>query len=135
MSEWKLRGQFNTVTDVITGNSGVSAYDLMYPEMEEPRNIQNITGAASAIREAMKQKRPITVVGDYDSDGLNATAILVKLFGYYGIQIATMIPKRMSEGYGLSQELIDRIAPGTFVITIDNGIMAVDEVKRVARSS
>ena len=131
MNTWKQKGQYNTIEEAISASIGFPAAELKNCTMEDPRNTQNMLEATNALVNAINAYTPITVVGDYDSDGLNATAILQKIMNYYGAYPQTIIPKRMSEGYGLSKDIIDAIAPGTFVITVDNGIAAVDEIAQL----
>lgn len=127
MAILKKRGKFKTVADVVVGKTGICADDMKNPVLEDPRAIHNLYNAAVAVIKAMGNKAPITIIGDYDSDGLNATAILVKMFRHYGVEPETIIPRRISDGYGLSKNLLDGIKPG-LVITIDNGIRSVEEI-------
>lgn len=135
MSNWVKRGNAQTIAEVITRAAGVSEQELLNIELEDPRNIDCLTSAADAFMDAVLAEQPIYIIGDYDSDGLNATAILSKLLSFMGssftdtVNATTIIPKRLSEGYGLSTEIIKRIPANSFVLTIDNGISAVDEVK------
>lgn len=130
MPKWVKRGYGNTISEVIVNAAGVSEQELLHTELEDPRNIANLKGTADAFIDAVNSEQPIFIIGDYDSDGLNATAILTKLLQYLeAVNVKTIIPKRISEGYGLSQDIIDRITPHSFVMTIDNGITAVEEIK------
>ncbi len=125
---WRKRGNYNSITEAITDRSGFSAGELLMPAREDPRAIQNLYRATARLAESLRNKERITIVGDYDSDGLNASAILVKLARYYGADPEVIIPRRKSDGYGLSAGLVEQIQPG-LVITIDNGIAAVDEIE------
>lgn len=127
MATLKRRGKYNTVQEAVEGNTGICADDLVNPAREDPRAIKNMYNAAIAVIRALEQHTPITIIGDYDSDGINATAILVKLFRHYGVEPEAIIPRRISDGYGLSENLLDNIKTG-LVITIDNGIRSVDEI-------
>lgn len=127
MANLKKRGNYKTVQEAVEGNTGICADDLINPAREDPRAIHNMYNAAVAVIKAMESKATITIIGDYDSDGLNATAILVKMFRHYGVEPGTIIPRRISDGYGLSKNLLDSIKPG-LVITIDNGIRSVEEI-------
>ncbi len=120
-------GEYRDIEDFLEQKSAESVNSLLFNAIEDPRNIQNMLYAARTVVKAIRVQMPITIIGDYDSDGLNATAILTKLFRFYGVEPTTIIPKRMSEGYGLSEDIVSRI-DGGLVITIDNGIAAVDEI-------
>lgn len=72
----------------------------------------------------------ITIVGDYDSDGINATAIMYWVFAKLGLtkHLKIRIPKRISEGYGLNPKIISEISSG-LLITVDNGIAAHEAIQ------
>jgi len=82
--------------------------------------------AAHLAREIMKG-RPIGVYGDYDTDGISSTALLVLFFTSLGVSVPYFIPSRMREGYGLHLSgLKDLKAAGCkTVVTVDTGIAAV----------
>lgn len=88
--------------------------------------IHNICKAAEMIR---SHKGPVWVVGDYDCDGVAATAIMYIGLCRFGIKPKVRLPKRFSEGYGLSEKIIDEIDQG-LVITVDNGIAAAGSIKK-----
>ena len=85
------------------------------------------------LEEAARTKRVVYLVGDYDSDGINAVMIMTLLFLIMGINFGLIIPKREAEGYGLSQKIIDRIEDGAILITIDNGITAIEQMKEAKK--
>lgn len=72
---------------------------------------------------------PVTIVGDYDCDGITSTAILYEAFRMYGREPKTRLPRRFTEGYGLSEKIIDEIDDG-LLITVDNGIAAAPAIKK-----
>ena len=69
------------------------------------------------------------VYGDYDADGVTSTALLTSYLETVGADVAYYIPSRLKEGYGLSMEAAERIVNEGFrlVITVDNGISAIEE--------
>ena len=71
----------------------------------------------------------ITIYGDYDADGVCATSILVELLRSLGAKCDWLIPDRISEGYGLSLDLVEALAArGTdLVVTVDCGVTSVEE--------
>lgn len=71
----------------------------------------------------------VTIVGDYDCDGITSTAILYEAFRMYGREPKTRLPRRFTEGYGLSEKIIDEIDDG-LLITVDNGIAAAPAIKK-----
>lgn len=126
--DWVKRGNYSTVTEYLVGTTKESVDMLRRPAFGLPTGIAGIPEAAALVWKEIDARSHITIVGDYDSDGLNATAILVRLFRYLGVEPDTVIPRRISDGYGLSSSIVDRIKDG-LVITIDNGIAAIDEIK------
>ena len=67
----------------------------------------------------------ITIVGDYDVDGIVSTTIMIDFFNSLGIKVDYIIPNRFEHGYGLSVKIVDMIDSG-LVITVDNGITAYE---------
>lgn len=103
-------------------------------ELSDPFLLKDMDKAVQRISLAVENGEKITVYGDYDADGVTATALLYSYLEAMGADVSYYIPSRMLEGYGLSfdtaQKLID---DGTqLVITVDNGINAVDEIKYLA---
>ncbi|OGM54337.1 single-stranded-DNA-specific exonuclease RecJ [Candidatus Woesebacteria bacterium RIFCSPHIGHO2_12_FULL_44_11] len=84
--------------------------------------------AAARIKKAIKAKEKIIVYGDYDADGVCATAIAWEALHSLGADVMPYIPERFSEGYGLNKDSIRRLAdqnPGLkLILTVDNGIVA-----------
>ncbi len=80
--------------------------------------------AVERIQLAIEKKEPIAVYGDYDVDGVTATALLVQTLQALGGNTRPYIPKRMDEGYGLNPKALDLLkADGVgLVITVDSGI-------------
>src|SRR5215208_4576547 len=78
---------------------------------------------------AMQHNEPIAIYGDYDVDGVTATALLVQALGVLGADVRGYIPNRFDEGYGLNKEALDALkADGVkLVITVDCGIRSLDE--------
>lgn len=89
--------------------------------------------AVDRLHHAINKKEQIIVYGDYDVDGITASAILWETFSLSGAKVMPYIPHRVDEGYGLSKKGIDNLLttyPDTKVIvTVDNGIVANEAVK------
>src|SRR5919202_5988750 len=86
--------------------------------------------ACEAIRGAIAAGRRICVHGDYDADGISATALAVLILREVGAEVESHLPSRFDEGYGLRESTIERLADEGcgLVLTVDCGITAVDEV-------
>jgi single-stranded-DNA-specific exonuclease len=90
--------------------------------------------ACDRIRAAIASKQRICVHGDYDADGICATALAVLILRELGAEVAWHLPSRFEEGYGVSGETLDRLAEEGcgLVLTVDCGITAVAEVARAS---
>ncbi len=105
---------------------------LLLPEAEvaesDPMLLQQMDRALELIREACQSRGRIAIYGDYDADGVTATALLVGGLRGLGPEPLAYIPDRQSEGYGLHQEALRELhARGaTLVITVDCGTSAVE---------
>ena len=124
---WKKKNAFSTVEEII--NDRMLKYS--YIPLENEPLIHNLDNAAAVIKYCIGKNMPITIVGDYDCDGITSSSILKLGLRELGVEADVIIPKRYSEGYGLNMSIVDRIKEG-LMITIDNGIAAVEQIK-VAR--
>ena len=104
-------------------------------EIHDPGEFEGMDEAVAAIREAIDGRRRITVHGDYDVDGICATAILVGALRRAGAACDWLIPDRLGDGYGLSQGTVERLRErGTgLLLTADCGITSVAEIEAVRR--
>ncbi len=102
-------------------NGGGSLYD--------PFLLKDMDRAVERVRRAIAGFERILVFGDYDCDGVTATAILYDYLENVGADVLYYIPEREEEGYGLNRGALDRIrdAGVSLVITVDNGISALEE--------
>ncbi len=87
--------------------------------------------AVARLRRALAARERIVVYGDYDVDGITASAILVRAFRQLGVAVAAYIPDRYEEGYGLNETAIRRLAAdgATVIVSVDCGITAVREAE------
>ena len=91
--------------------------------------------AVERIVEAIERQEKITIYGDYDADGITATALLLNFFSSLKIPVSFYVPNRFTEGYSLNAEAVEKIAAdGTgLVITVDCGTanrMEIDLAKK-----
>ncbi|QDF30317.1 single-stranded-DNA-specific exonuclease RecJ [Halarcobacter anaerophilus] len=99
-------------------------------QMPKPDSFKDIQKATTRIKDAVLKNEKITIVGDYDVDGVVSTTIVVDFFQKIGIQVDYIIPNRFEHGYGLSPKIVDMIDEG-LVITVDNGISANQAAKKL----
>jgi len=107
---------------------------FLYPKLTDLRSPAELPGCVETARRllsAVCDGRKITVYGDYDVDGMTATAILRQAIRLLGGQVDYYVPTRMNEGYGLHHEAIRSLAAqGTqLIITVDCGINSIDEAQ------
>lgn len=88
--------------------------------------------AASLLTNALAAGKQLAVWGDYDVDGVSASALLIDFFRQHGINVMSYIPDRMGEGYGLNSKGIEELAAAGVqtLITVDCGITSFDEIAR-----
>ncbi|MCW8837861.1 MAG: single-stranded-DNA-specific exonuclease RecJ, partial [Thiovulaceae bacterium] len=112
-------------------------YELLSSRFDEEKTLSQIPNpsllkdadkAASRIAEAIRTNQKITLVGDYDVDGVTATAIMCDFFAQIPYPLDAIIPNRFTDGYGVSPTLLDRI-DADLIITVDNGITAIEAAK------
>lgn len=98
-------------------------------ELASPFELADMDKAAERIRQAIDDFEKITIYGDYDCDGVTATAMLYTYLSSVGADVAYYIPERDGEGYGMNMEAIRKIAEdGTrLLVTVDNGVSALNE--------
>ncbi len=94
-------------------------------ELPAPDTLKDCARAAKRIVRAIEQKERITVVGDYDVDGVVSSVIVSEFFDDLGVAYELIIPNRFRDGYGISPTLMERI-DADLIITVDNGISAVE---------
>ena len=103
---------------------------LQAPPLDSPFRMKGMAQAVARLRQALENREKIAIYGDYDADGITATAILYSYLRDKGARVSFYIPQRDSEGYGLNTAAIDTLyREGTdLIITVDNGIAAVEEI-------
>lgn len=92
-------------------------------DIPSPSLFKDIKKACTRVKEAILNKQRITIVGDYDVDGVVSTTIMVDFFRTINYPIEYIIPNRFVHGYGLSPKIVDEL-DCDLVITVDNGISA-----------
>lgn len=114
-------------------NSVSEARELLRDDLGlllDPFEMRDMDKAVQRIKEAIKSHEHVAVFGDYDVDGLTATAIITDYIRGCGLTCDVKIPERLSEGYGLSDESVKEFASNgvSLIITVDCGVTAMDQV-------
>ena len=98
-------------------------------------DLPGMTEAVQVILPFLHTKRKIVVFGDYDADGVCASAILVTALRRLGGNAEAFIPHRFGEGYGMTAASLERLwcehADAALVVTVDNAISSPDEVAKL----
>lgn len=99
-------------------------------DKHDPFLITNMREAVAQIIEAVKNQELIMIYGDYDADGVTASAVLYETLKVLKARVEVYIPNRVTEGYGLNKEALVEIHKmgAQLVITVDNGIRSSEEV-------
>lgn len=108
--------------------------DFLNPTLANLRDPFEMTGMSDGVdrvTQALYNNEKIMIYGDYDVDGITATALLYMVLNKLGAQTEFYLPNRLTQGYGLSRDGIDEARDKgiTLIITVDTGITAVEEVK------
>ena len=98
----------------------------------DPMELHDMEKAVTIVRRAIDEGKKILVFGDYDCDGITATVLLYEYLEGEGADVCYYIPERLNEGYGLSMKTMEMVISSgiELIITVDNGISAVEEIKR-----
>ncbi|MBI3913502.1 MAG: single-stranded-DNA-specific exonuclease RecJ [Chloroflexi bacterium] len=108
------------------------AQEFFAPESQigNPFQLHGMNAAVERLRRAIKAREPIAVYGDFDVDGVTATALLTQTLQALGADVQPYIPHRIEEGYGLNLDALKQLkGQGVgIVVTVDSGIRSLDEV-------
>ena len=98
--------------------------------LEDPLLMRDMDRAAARVRRALEANETVAVYGDYDVDGITATALLTQFLRERGGRVLPYIPGRLGEGYGMNREAVAALAGQgvSLIVTVDCGITALEEV-------
>lgn len=110
----------------LAGDISLSSSPLLLPDMQQ---------AIARIYQALLSGEPIAIYGDYDADGITATALLVQGLSALGGTVIPYIPHRLTEGYGLKTAALENLRQQGIglVVTVDCGITSLSEVKQARK--
>jgi single-stranded-DNA-specific exonuclease len=114
-----------------TGTACTAFFNPQLSHFHDPFLFPDMEKAVYRIMTAIERKEPTAVYGDYDVDGITATAILFKTLRRYGADCDYYLPNRLTEGYGVSEEGIRKLAESgkKLIITVDCGICSCHEAQ------
>ena len=100
--------------------------------MHDPFDLKDMSRLVERVKLAKELKDKVLIFGDYDVDGVSATAIMLKALAEFGIKADYYLPNRFIDGYGLTNAVLDKIYrefEPNLIITVDCGISCAQEVE------
>lgn len=100
-------------------------------DLADPAALPNLTAALGRLWEARERNEPVTIFGDYDADGVTATAILTQVLRRLGWQVHCYLPHRLDEGYGLTHDAVVNCLeryPSNLLLAVDCGSTATETI-------
>jgi single-stranded-DNA-specific exonuclease len=128
--------KFPPILKQILFNRGLGSYEEAKLFLEakpvsnnDPFQLIGMQATVERIQYALDHQEPIAIYGDYDVDGVTATALLVQALEGLGANVRGYIPNRFDEGYGLNKDALDALQAGgvKLVISVDCGIRSPNE--------
>jgi len=103
-------------------------------DLHNPFLMKDMKKAVARVIQAIHRKEKVVVFGDYDADGITATALIIRFLGGLLADTDYYIPDRIREGYGLNRSAIDSLRDRgvNLIITVDCGVSDLEEVKYAA---
>ncbi len=118
--------------EIVTPEDASDFLDPSLHQLRSPFSIKDMDVAVRRIATAIMRDEKILIFGDYDVDGVTATAILLDFLRYVGADVSYYIPHRTKEGYGLqSKQIADVAIPNrtNLIVTVDSGSGSYDAVQ------
>lgn len=108
--------------------------DAKLSDLRDPETLPGIPAAADRIMAAIRDRKRVVIYGDYDADGMSATALLFQCVKLLGGDASYYVPNRLEEGYGLNESAIRLLATrgAALIVSVDCGIGSLREAE-VAR--
>lgn len=99
-------------------------------DLNDPGAMRDMDRAVERLADAVQSRERVCVYGDYDADGLTATAALAAVLGAVGADVATFVPDRMTDGYGLHPDRVRELAAQgvRLIVTVDCGVRGHDAI-------
>lgn len=126
--KWKQKNPaLHSIEEVVMANTGLSREELLDDKTEY--KVRDIDKVIAVLDAASASGTFVTVIGDYDTDGVTSSAEWELMLTDKKINHRIRLPKRHSEGYGLNEKIIDEIDSG-IIVTVDNGISALPAIRK-----
>jgi single-stranded-DNA-specific exonuclease len=141
----KKSGDAKEIAGVLLGNRGIKTpkqkKEFLNPISPDKIKIKDLGVSSTSLKKAVKRiqkakknKESVIVYGDYDADGITATAIMWETLHSLGLDVLPHIPDRFEEGYGINALSVENLKSKTpnlkLIVTVDNGIVAHEGIKK-----
>lgn len=136
------RLKIHEITACLLINRGITEVDqaqsFLNPQLKDlydPFLLKDMKKAVERLKKAIKNQEIVVIFGDYDVDGITATALLMMVFESLGLKAFYHLPNRLVEGYGISKAGIDFVKEkkASLVVTVDCGISSTKEVELLTK--
>lgn len=126
-----LKAQLLLNRGISDSDSAISFLSPRLSGLLDPMLLKDMDKAVDAILFSIENHENIAVYGDYDADGITATAVLLNLFSSLNIHASSYIPDRLAEGYGLNMDAVKKLSDRgvKLIITVDCGIANRKEIE------
>lgn len=132
MEKWIKRGTYTNIEEYIKELHGMSFQEFV--TLNRNYEIPDMNKVVNVLYWAKQNSVHIDIVGDYDSDGINSVYCLIMILSYLAISdYSIYMPKRITEGYGFSLKILERMKPNGILICIDNGIASLDAIEQAKK--
>ncbi len=125
---YKKSGNYNTIDEYIKAKTGKTIRGLN--RFKSSYVIKNLDLVAERLKRAAREKQLVYVYGDYDTDGITSVTEMAILLSAIGAMFNIYCPRRFSDGYGINVNTIDNVPDGALLVTIDNGIAAIEALEK-----
>lgn len=117
--------------DIYKVNEAKKFLNTSIDNLYEPELMLGVVEAVELMRNSIANNERVLIVGDYDVDGVISTCILYKALKRCNANVSYHIPDRVKEGYGINESIIKKASEDNIdtIITCDNGIAAIEQVK------
>ncbi len=114
----------------VRDEAAVRSFFMQDGGFADPFSLAGMEAAVERIHAGLEHGERIAVYGDYDADGVTATAMLYSYLESAGGDVCYYIPDREAEGYGMNLAAVKKLADGgvTLIVTVDNGVSSIEEV-------
>lgn len=133
---WQILDQSDKpLLEKLRSNRGLASDETL--KFHDPFLFSDMEKAIARIIEALEKSQRIMIFGDYDVDGISASALLYKALKQLGTQVSLRLPNRVTDGYGLSDKFIDEFITKeiSLIITVDCGIACKSQIARANQAN